>query len=61
MRWVRGKLGGPCALLVHHSGQRQIDGHALRSSVCSGVLATAVLPAWCERISTLRLTASRVF
>ena len=28
MRWVRGKLRGPCAFLVHRSGQEQIDGPA---------------------------------
>jgi len=33
MGWVRGKLGGPYALFVHHSGQRHSDGsHARKFS-----------------------------
>ena len=28
MRWVRGKLRGPCAFLVHRPGQEQIEGPA---------------------------------
>src|SRR5947208_3058197 len=33
MGWVRGKLGGPYALFVHHSGQRHGDGsHARKFS-----------------------------
>ena len=52
MGWVRGKLGGPCALFVLHSDQRHSDGSGARKF-------SPPNKAWRESISTLRLTALR--
>ena len=59
MGWVRGKLGGPYALFVHHSGQRHIDGsHARKFSPLRRSLNCSLAPpneAWRESFSTVRL------
>src|SRR5579859_57157 len=43
MGWVRGKLGGPCALFDHHSGQRHSDGSHARKFNPLRVLSTALI------------------